>query len=122
MLTTQDRLRNQLLRDGLGDALAVDQVVSLISHDHLAETAPDQQELALQTIRSLLVDGLVDIGDSTDEAGRLVHWELPADTAVARVRDRFVEHDDQPPARTSGIRLSLTASGRDLAEAMCREP
>lgn len=67
MLTPQDRLRAQLLRDGLGSPLSMSQVRELITHGHLPETVGGEQELALRTIRSLQEDGLVKIGDATDD-------------------------------------------------------
>jgi hypothetical protein len=122
VLTAQDRLRSQLLRDALGDALPMGHVTSLIAHDHLAETVPGQQELALRAIRSLLEDGLMEIGDSTGEVGTFVAWDLSVDAAMERVHDRYIGHYDDPPMRVSNFWLGLTDSGRHLAEAMCREP
>ena len=121
MVTPQDRLRNQLLRDALSNALPMGRVTSLIAHDHLTETVAGQQDLALRTIRSLLEDGLMEIGDPKGGVGTLVAWDLSVDAAMKRVHDRFIGGDD-PAMRVPNFWLGLTCSGKDLAKAMCREP
>jgi hypothetical protein len=88
-MTVQDSLRHELLQDALGDSLPIGHVTSIITHDQLAKTGPAQQELALQTIRSLLEDGLMQVGDLTGEGGELVSWKLSVDETIARIRERF---------------------------------
>lgn len=122
MLTPQDRLRSQLLRDALADSLSMGHVTSLIAHDHLAETVSGQQELALLTIRSLLQDGLMEMGDATGEGGTPVAWDLSVDAAMERVHDRYIGRYDDPPVGVFTFWLRLTDSGKDLAKRMCLEP
>ena len=53
-MTAQDRLRMELLTAALYDWVPLIEVKIDISQYKLAETLPAQQDLALQTIRSLL--------------------------------------------------------------------
>lgn len=59
----QDRLRAELLVSALYDLAPLAEVESLITRGDLIETLPARQEFALRTIRSLLEDGLMQIGD-----------------------------------------------------------
>jgi hypothetical protein len=58
-VTAQDTLRAELLISGLYDDVPLAQIESVITRDNLAETTAQQQELALDTIRSLVADGLM---------------------------------------------------------------
>lgn len=59
-MAAQDRLRSELLISGLYDLVPLAEVESVITRDNLAETLPAQQGLALQTVRSLVEDGLME--------------------------------------------------------------
>lgn len=109
-------LRNELLLDGLAMCIPMAQVVSIIRRENLADTAGAQQDLALRTIRSLLDDGLIEIGDivgGSDE--RVEPWDLPVGAAMDRVYDTFVGNYDQPAMWDLTIWLQLTTTGKRLA-------
>jgi hypothetical protein len=59
-MTAQDRLRTELLSSGLYDWVPMAEIETAITYYCLAETLSAQQDLALQTIRSLLEDGLME--------------------------------------------------------------
>jgi hypothetical protein len=92
--TAKDRLRAQLLVSGLYDWVPLAEVDSVIIDNHLTETLPAQQGLALQTIRSLVESGLMEIGDLPSQGSRLVPWDVSLDVALTRISDRFVGHYD----------------------------
>ena len=106
----------ELLTSALYDWVPLIEVKTAIAHYDLAETLSAQQDLALQTIRSLLEDGLMQIGDLPGPGEKLPAWNLPIDAAMERVYDRFVRHHGDPEAWEFTIWLGLTASGKRLAE------
>lgn len=115
----QDRLRRRLLFDAVGNCLPMAHVTSVMRREQLAETVAAQQELVLCTIRSLLDDGLMKIGDilgASDE--RVVSWDLSIDAAMDRLRDLFVGHYDEPELWDLAIWLQLTPEGERLAESL----
>jgi hypothetical protein len=59
----QNTLRGDILVGGHDDWVSMAEVRGCISRGRLADLAPKQQQLILQTIRSLLLDGLVEFGD-----------------------------------------------------------
>jgi uncharacterized protein with GYD domain len=112
----KDKLRSILLTSGLYDWVPLVEVKTAIAHYNLATTPAAQQDLALQTIRSLLEDGLMQIGDLPGPDGKFPAWELPIDAAMERVYDRFVLHHRDPTQWEFSIWLGLTDSGKRLAE------
>ncbi len=90
--------------------------MAVLSDEDLAAPLAVQQDLALRAIRSLLDDGLMQIGDimgASDE--RIVPWDLPIDAAMQRVYDLFVAHYDEPALWEFTIWLGLTPAGEQLA-------
>jgi hypothetical protein len=117
-MNAQDRLRNELLTSGLFDWVPPIEVQIAITQYHLAETLPAQQDLALQTIRSLVEEGLMRIGDLPGPDGKFPAWNLPVDAAMERVHDRFVRHYGDPTGWEFSIWLGLIDSGRRTANAL----
>ena len=94
-------------------------VTSVMRREGLAHTPAARQDLALRTIRSLLDDGLIEIGDilgASDE--RIVPWDLSVDAAMERVYDLFIGHYDEPALWEFTIWLGLTPAGERLAHAL----
>ena len=88
-------LRDELLRDASGG-----ECLSLAHVDHAARRMmPDsltaRQKLLMDTVRSLIDDGLMVIGNidgGSDE--RVEPWDLSLDDAMARICDEYVVHHD----------------------------
>lgn len=117
--SAQDRLRRRLLFDAVGNCLPMAHVTSVMRREQLADTVAEQQELVLRTIRSLLDDGLMKIGDilgASDE--RVVPWDLSIDAAMERLRDLFVGHYDEPTLWDLAVWLQLTPDGEKVAESL----
>ncbi|WP_155768546.1 hypothetical protein [Mycobacterium colombiense] len=115
----EELLRNELLLDGLAMCVPMAQVTSVTNRHGLAATVAAEQNLVLRTIRSLLEDGLMKIGDilgASDE--RVVPWNLSIDGAMDRVHDLFVGHYDEPTLWDLTIWLQLTPKGERLAESL----
>ena len=75
------RLRAELLVSGLSDWVSLAEVQQIISHFQLADTDRARQDLVLRTIRSLLDDGLMQIGELPGPDERFPAWE-PVDVAL----------------------------------------
>lgn len=108
-------MRDQLLKDAVGECLPlahVDGVVARICPD---EPLTAQQKIVLRSIRTLLDDGLIVVGQivgGSDE--RVEPWALTTEDALARIHDRYVvHHEDQ--AWPFSTWFALTDSGQRLA-------
>jgi hypothetical protein len=114
--SAQQRLRAKLLNAGLYDWVPLIEVRLDIKQYNLAETTAAQQAVALQTIRSLLEDGLMQIGELPRPGEKFPAWDLPIDTIMERLYDCFVRHHDDPELWEFRFWLSITESGRRVAE------
>ena len=112
-----ERLRAELLISGLSDWVSLAEVQQIISHFELADADSERQNLVLRTIRSLLDDGLMQIGELPGPDGKFPAWE-PIDVAMDRLRERFVDHYAEPTSWDYSIWLSLTEEGRPVAKAL----
>jgi hypothetical protein len=93
-------------------------VTSVMRREDLAHTPAARQDLALRTIRSLLDDGLIEIGDilgASDE--RIVPWDLSVDAAMERVYD-LSSATTTPALWEFTIWMGLTPAGERLAHAL----
>jgi hypothetical protein len=115
-MTPQERLRIEPLTSGLHDWVPLAEVDSVIIDNHLTETLPAQQDLALQTIRSLVEDGLMEIGDLPNQGSRLIAWDVPLDAALTRISDRFLGHYDDTAMWGYSVWLGLTEAGERVAK------
>ena len=73
--------------------------------------------LTLRTIRSLLKDGLMQIGELSGPDGTFPAWE-PIDEAMDRLHERFVDHYAEPASWDYSIWLGLTEAGLPVAKAL----
>ena len=110
-------LRAELLISGLSDWVSLAEVQQIISHFELADTDREHQDLTLRTIRSLLNDGLMQIGELPGQDGKFPAWE-PIDVAMDRLRERFVGHYAEPASWDHSMWLGLTETGRPVARAL----
>jgi hypothetical protein len=110
-------LRAELLISGLSDWVSLAEVQQIISHFELADTDREHQDLTLRTIRSLLNDGLMQIGELPGPDGKFPAWE-PIDVAMDRLRERFVGHYAEPASWDHSMWLGLTETGRPVARAL----
>jgi hypothetical protein len=93
-----------------------------ISRGQLADSAAERQRLVVDTVRSLLSDGLVEVGDipGRGEPG-FEPWPGSVDVVMTRFTDRFVRHHDDRLGWEYTIWLNLTAKGEDASAEIVRK-
>jgi hypothetical protein len=109
-----ERLRAELLTRGLSDWVSLAEVQQIISHFQLADTDKKRQDVTLRTVRSLLEDGLMQIGELPGPDGTFPAW-VPTDVAIDRLHERFVDHYYEPASWDYSIWFGLTGAGRTVA-------
>jgi hypothetical protein len=112
-----------LLISGLDDWVPLAEVNSVVIDNHLANTPRERQHLVLRIIRSLVEDGLMEIGDlpSTKGTSKLDVWDLPLDAAMAQVSDRFIGHYDDVARWGYSVWLDLIDAGELVARALAAQ-
>jgi hypothetical protein len=88
----------------------------------LAELSAERQQLMVDTIRSLLVDGLVEVGviPGRNNPGFETRPGT-ADEVMTRFVDRFVGHYDDPLEWEYAIWLNLTPKGEQASAEIVRK-
>jgi hypothetical protein len=120
--TAQDTLRGDILASGRDDWVSMADVRGCISRGRLADSASDRQQLMLQTIRSLLQDGLVEVGDipAPGDPGFLT-WPGTIDELMERLTERIVGRYDDPDSWEYSTWLDLTPKGQQASADVIRK-
>jgi hypothetical protein len=112
----QETLRGDILAVGGDDFVSMADVQGFIDDGGLADSAPERQRLVVDTIRSLLVDGLVEVGGiPSPSSPGFKTWPGTVDEVMTRFTDRFVEHYDDRHEWAYKIWLNLTAKGQQVS-------
>jgi hypothetical protein len=115
-ITSQDGLRDCILRSGHNDFVSMADVQACVCGGLLADLSTERQQLVVDTVRSLLVDGLVEVGviPSPSSPG-FKTWPGTVDEVMTRFIDRFVGHYDDRREWQYKIWLNLTAKGQQAS-------
>ena len=76
------------------------------------------QDKVLDLIRSLVTNGLFELGDLATEDNRFGAWDAPLDESIQRIRDVYVNKFDDDPEWWFFCWLKLTEKGLKAAEAI----
>jgi hypothetical protein len=113
-----EKVRAELLLGALEGALPLTAVDSSVTQQNRSASVTEVQEETLQTIRSLVSDGLFELGDLSGEGGSLVAWSGSLDESIQRISDVYVAKYDHPPAWVWSAWMELTDKGQRLARAL----
>jgi hypothetical protein len=115
--SAQDTLREDILAVGTDDFVSLAAVQGIIDEDGLADSAADCQRLVVDTVRSLLAEGLVEVGVLSPSSPGFKAWPGTVDEVMTRFTDRFVAHYDDRYEWAYKIWLNLTPEGREASTA-----
>lgn len=112
----RDTLRDDILASGHDDFVSMADVQACIFGGLLADLSTEHQGLVVDTVRSLLEDGLVEVGviPSPSSPG-FKTWPGTVDEVMTRFIDRFVGHYDNRREWQYTIWLNLTAKGQQAS-------
>lgn len=121
-ITAQDALRDDILAGGHDDWVSMAEVRGCISRGRLADSASERQHLMLQTIRSMLQDRLVEVGDIPAPGDpRFLVWPGTLDEVMERLTERIVGRYDDPDSWEYSTWLNLTAKGQQASANIVRK-
>jgi hypothetical protein len=117
--TTREVLRADILAVGHDDFVSMADVQACIFDGKLADFSAEHQQLVVDTVRSLLEDGLVEVGEipSRDDPG-FKPWPGNVDEVMAQFIARFVGQNNDPLQWQYSIWLNLTAKGQQISNAL----
>ncbi|WP_319450330.1 MULTISPECIES: hypothetical protein [unclassified Mycobacterium] len=114
-----DLLRDQLLRDLVGECLSLSHIDSVVANSYAADSATTRQVRLMATIGSLLTERLLVVGDIVGGSNERVEpWKVPIVQAVARLHERYVTNYDDWEKWGWTTWFALTELGERAAEAL----
>jgi len=126
MTIARDNAREEILLDGFVDFVSFNQVHRHVMRQHPAATVSNVQAETLEMIRSIVTEGLFELGDRSGENGRFAAWEEPLEVSMQKLYDAYVTHFNNRPGwvwccwlneTDKGERLVLsTEKGKKLAQ------
>jgi hypothetical protein len=114
---TTQQLRQELLNAGLIDWVSLSEVNSEAALLCPDLPKPQRQEIALNTMRSLVSEGLFAAGNLDTEVGRFAPFDEPLDQTMARIRDVYVDRYDETIEWAFRFWFDLTDEGTEAAMA-----
>lgn len=117
-LDADRRAREELLIRGLDDWVHLYEIHSQVMHDNPGAALEAVQHETLEMIRSLVSDGLCDVGDLSGPDGGFAPWETPLEDSIARIADCYVRQFEDDSAWIWVFWLRLTDNGRQVAQAL----
>lgn len=112
----QELLRNDILVYGISESVSMADVRGCLDRRGLATAPAVRQQLVLDTVRSLLGDGLIEVGNipGSNDPGFLV-WPGGIDEVMRELADRIVDRWDDPDSWEYSTWLNLTPAGQTAA-------
>jgi hypothetical protein len=112
----QETLRDDILASGHDDFVSMADVQACICGGFLAELSAERQQLVVDTVRSLLEDGLVEVGDipGRNDPG-FKPWPGTLDDVMTQFIGRFVGRYDDEHQWQYTIWFNLTAKGQQAS-------
>jgi hypothetical protein len=108
--------RDEVLARGLIDWVPLQRL-----HYHVIQEHPDMpvskvQQLVFDLVRSLIDEGLVELGDLNGPADKFVPWTSPLAESLERIRKVYVDRYDEDTIWPWYAWLNLTPKGEAAAE------
>jgi hypothetical protein len=118
MTTALERVRKDLLLGALEGPVPLTAVDSCVTQQNRAASVSEVQNATLETIRSVVGEGLVVLGDLSGETGRLVAWSEPLEESMEKISDLYVVNYDDAGAWIWSVWLELTEKGEQIARGL----
>jgi hypothetical protein len=112
-MTTTEIIRDNLLLKGLGRPVALNAIDWKIKQQNPSASDAQVQKETLETIRTLVDDGLFRLGDVNKL--RFVASKRPLDRSIHKISHRYVGHYDDPKRWMFSAWMKLTDKGQQLA-------
>ena len=112
-MTTTGMIRDNLLLKGLGRPVPLNAIDWKVKQQNPSASDAQVQQETLETIRTLVDDGLFRLGDVNKF--RFVASKRPLDRSMHKISHRYVGHYDDPRRWMFSAWMKLTEKGQQLA-------
>jgi hypothetical protein len=107
--------REEVLLRGLVDWVALDRIHWDVAQENQGAPLSAIQTKTMELIRSLVNEGLFELGDLTGKESRFARWDSPLDESINRIRDVYVANFDDQNVWPWCCWLNLTEKGEQVA-------
>jgi hypothetical protein len=108
--------RESVLLRGLVDWVALDRIHWDVAQANQGASLSVVQTRTLELIRSLVNEGLFELGDLSGPQGQFAAWDSPVDRSINRIQDVYVANFDAQNEWPWYCWLNLTEKGARLAQ------
>jgi hypothetical protein len=115
-MTTTEMIRDNLLLKGLGRPVALNAIDWKIKQQNPSASDAQVQKETLDTIRTLVDDGLFRLGDVNKF--RFVASKRPLDRSIHKISHTYVGHYDDPKRWMFSAWMKLTDEGQQVAQSL----
>lgn len=117
--TARDSLRADILEIGLDDFVSMADLQACLFDGKLVDLSAEHQWLVVDTVRSLLADGLIEVGNipGRNDPG-FKPWPGTVDEVMTQFIARFIDQHSDPMQWQHSIWLNLTAKGELVSKAL----
>lgn len=112
--------REDVLLAGLEGSIPLEYIHRWVMEDNPQESLPRVRSETLLLVRSLVADGLAEVGDYSDKSKGFNCWRTTIDESMARIEQLYVAGFDDPQRWTREVWLKLTPDGVRAAHATRR--
>jgi hypothetical protein len=114
-ISARDKTRIQLLSSGMADWVHLGEIHYQVEQDNPDFTVQQIQRETLDTIRSLVLDGLFEIGDLSGPNGQFAAWDTPLEDSIERISAAYIGQFANETAWLWVFWLGITDMGRYAA-------
>ncbi|WP_142386823.1 hypothetical protein [Mycobacterium hubeiense] len=83
--------REKVLVEGQHDWVKLWEVHRHVAEENLSASLSEVQRKTLELVRSLVTEGVAEIGDLRDQGARFEPWDSPLDESMKRLSARYVD-------------------------------
>jgi len=114
MDSARENAREEVPTDGLVDWANLSAINWQVRQQFPSASLSDVQNATLELVRSLVAEGLFELGDLSSEDGRFAAWDEPLEISMPKLYDAYVTHYSDAIGWPHRYWLSLTDRGKDF--------
>ena len=106
--------REKVLVEGQHDWIKLWEVHRHVAEENLSASLPEVQQNTLELVRSLVTEGVAEIGDLREHGARFEPWDSPLDESIQRLSAEYVDRFDDRTGWPWTLWLRITDKGKEL--------
>ncbi|EJZ12192.1 hypothetical protein [Mycolicibacterium vaccae] len=114
-MATRLSAREKVLVEGQHDWVKIWEVHRHVAEEDLSVTLAEVQRKTVDLIRSLIREGLAEVGDLRDHGARFEPWTTTSEESIERLRDDYVKRFDDRAGWPWTLWLRITEEGKRVA-------